>query len=101
MKADTEPLTTLPNNSFVQLSADNVDQYLVTLDGKGTFHSMGIIASVTPSGSIEQLKDVKKLRRDAWFPKSPNTKEWDIVEYDALKTTSTAYPMSLFKDGLI
>ena len=54
-KADSELRAILPNNSLVQLSAGNVDLNLATLDGKGTFHGMGIIASVTLSGSIEDL----------------------------------------------
>ena len=33
---------------FVQYSADNVDHNSRTLDGTGTFHGMGIIASITP-----------------------------------------------------
>ena len=33
---------------FVQYSADNVNHNLRTLDGTGTFHGMGIIASITP-----------------------------------------------------
>ena len=82
MKADTEPLTTLPNNSFVQWSANNVDHNLATLDGKGTFHGMGIIASVTPPGSIEQLKDVKRLKKRCLVSEVTKHKGVDIVEYD-------------------
>lgn len=37
------------DKQFVQFSADNVDHNLRTLDGKGTFHGMGMIAVVTPS----------------------------------------------------
>lgn len=33
---------------MIQLVADNVDHNLVTLDGKNTFHGMGIIATITP-----------------------------------------------------
>lgn len=39
----------LTNKSFVQYVADNADHNLCTLDGKGTFHGMGIIATITPS----------------------------------------------------
>ena len=38
----------LKGNEFIQYSADNVDHNSCTLDGKGTFHGMGIIACVTP-----------------------------------------------------
>ena len=34
---------------FVQYSADNVDHNIVTLDGKDTFHGMGVIFMVTPA----------------------------------------------------
>jgi len=33
---------------FIQYIADNVDHNTRTLDGKDTFHGMGIIAAVTP-----------------------------------------------------
>ena len=79
MKADIEPLATLPNNRFVQWSADNVDHNLATLDGKRAFHGMGSIASVTPSGSIEQLKGIKRLKMRRFVPKSTNTKEWILL----------------------
>ena len=86
MKADTEPLATLPNNSFVQWSADNVDHNLATLDGKGTFHGMGIIASVTPSGSIEQFKDIKRLKKRCLLSEVTKHKGVNIVEYDGFAT---------------
>ena len=81
MKADTEALTTLPNNSFVQWSADNVNHNLATLDGKGTFHGMGIITSVTPFGSIEQLKDVKRLKKRCLVSEVTKHKGVDIIEH--------------------
>ena len=37
---------------FVQYSADNVDHNIRTLDRNGTFHGMGIIASVTPERTL-------------------------------------------------
>ncbi len=36
------------DSQFLQYAADNVDHNSVTLDGKGTFHGMGIICAVTP-----------------------------------------------------
>ena len=38
----------LEENSVVQHVADNADHNLCTLDGKGTFHGMAIIAAITP-----------------------------------------------------
>ena len=40
---------------FAQYSADNVDHDLCTLDGKNTFHGMGIVASVTPKISLHSV----------------------------------------------
>jgi hypothetical protein len=36
------------SGQFIQYVADNVDHNICTLDGKDTFHGMGIIANVTP-----------------------------------------------------
>ena len=47
--------TTLQNVPFIQWSTNNVDDNLATLDGKRTFHGMGIVAAVTPSGSFSQF----------------------------------------------
>ena len=82
MKADIEPLATLPNNRFVQWSTDNVDHSPATLDGKRASHGMGSIASVTPSGSIEQLKGIKRLKMRRFVSEVTKHKGVDIVEYD-------------------
>ena len=42
---------------FTQFVADNVDHNVATLDGKGTFHGMGIISIST--GTAQQSEDVK------------------------------------------
>jgi hypothetical protein len=39
----------------VQYVADNADHNLCTLDGKGTFHGMGIIAAITPASKKENF----------------------------------------------
>ena len=39
------------NCSFAQWSADNVDHNTATLDGKKSFHEMGVIVSVTPNNT--------------------------------------------------
>ena len=33
-------------------AADNVDHNIITLDGKGTFHGMGMVATVTPGRKV-------------------------------------------------
>ena len=45
---DQHVLPELPPGSFLQWSAENVDHNSRTLDGRNTFHGMGIIAAVTP-----------------------------------------------------
>ena len=42
----------LEGNSFIHFIADNIDHNLNTLDGKRTFHGMGVIAAITPKGDI-------------------------------------------------
>jgi hypothetical protein len=52
--------------SFTQWVADNVDHNVLTLDGQGTFHGMGIISVSTPTDmhSPDQLEQaVPRLRR--------------------------------------
>ncbi|KAL8574178.1 hypothetical protein ACOMHN_033653 [Nucella lapillus] len=56
-------------NTVIQYMADNVDHDTATLDGRGTFHGMGIIASVTPGVKAARrvprrdvsLKDIKAI----------------------------------------
>ena len=43
-------------------AADNVDHTIVTLDGKGTFHGMGMIAALTP-GSHASYTILKKTKK--------------------------------------
>ena len=44
-------LSNYSNCSFAQWSADNVDHNTATLDGKKSFHEMGVIVSVTPNNT--------------------------------------------------
>ena len=44
----TNTVLDLQDNSFVQHVADNADHNTCTLDEKGTFHGMAILAAVTP-----------------------------------------------------
>ena len=82
LKFESEPILVLPEDSFVQWSSDNVDHNLVTLDGKGTFHGMGTIASVTPSGYLQQLKNVRRLKRRCLVSEVTEDKGVKIFEYD-------------------
>ena len=48
-------------NAFTQYIANNVDHTIATLDGKGTFHGMGIIAATTSQrGNIIKELIVKR-----------------------------------------
>ena len=57
------------NGEFVQYAADNVDHNVRTLDGKDTFHGMGIISTVTPGTEhaccyhVDKLNLTKYLQR--------------------------------------
>ena len=86
----------------VLFTGDNVDHNIVTIDGKGTFHGMGIIAALAPRkqlGIVVPRKQVAELhvkehaaigimdyrfsnhaRQSVEFldlPKSPEDRKWD------------------------
>lgn len=52
-------LMEVPRNAFLSFAADNVDHDICTLDGRGTFHGMGIICAATP----KQQKKVLQIPR--------------------------------------
>lgn len=71
-------------SSFTQFIADNVDHNISTLDGKGTFHGMGIIASTVNSRGhiIEEIKikrPQKLLKVDQLSLKATDV---PIIDYD-------------------
>ena len=49
------------SDQFIQYVADNVDHNTRILDGKGTFHGRGIIATITPGGRISKLVPKKDV----------------------------------------
>lgn len=49
--------------SFTQWVADNVDHNIATLDGKGTFHGMGIISASTPRSAGMTCSSSTIIRR--------------------------------------
>ena len=72
---------------FLQYIADNVDHDIRTINGKGTFHGMGIIAAVTPGirkshiikrvhVSQEELENVAKI--DIKFCQQPAKSESSV-----------------------
>ena len=63
-KAAVAQGTDLPghiSDQFIQYVADNVDHNTRPLDGKGTFHGRGIIATITPGGRISKLVPKKDV----------------------------------------
>ena len=67
-------------SSFTQFVADNVDHNIATLDGRGTFHGMGIIASTV--SSREHVIEEIKIKR-------PQT----LLKVDQLTSKSSAVPI--------
>ena len=65
------------SSGTVLFAADNVDHNIITLDGKGTFHGMGMVAATTPgqvTTHVVHRKNVSKF----------NVKEMsrvDIIDY--------------------
>ena len=47
---------------FAQWSADNVDQNIITLDGKNTLHGMGIVVPI-PSADDKLVASLPQIRR--------------------------------------
>ena len=51
----------------VLFAANNVDHNIITIDDKGTFHGMGVIASVTPGKQTNHLiprRPISELKID-------------------------------------
>ena len=68
--------TNLPG-SMLLFAADNVDHNIISLDGKGTFHGMGMIACITPANKVVH----KVLRRKLSELNITKQTAVDIVEY--------------------
>ena len=62
MEDATHTGVALPPGTFSQNTADNVDHNLCTLDGKNTFHGMGIIqVSTNNNGLLHEEKAIKRI----------------------------------------
>ena len=70
----------IPPGSFVQYSADNVDHNSCTLDGKDTFHGMGVIACVTPPLQLSSTP-IKRITSRKPLPAISSSKGIPIVGY--------------------
>ena len=81
MEKSEEALPKIPDGSFVQWIADNFDHNVRTLDGKGTFHGMGIIAAVTPSIATENFQSYKRSSVRKSVKEITAKKGIPIIEY--------------------
>ena len=70
-------------NKMLLFAADNVDHNIVSLDGKGTFHVMGMIAAVTPGHEINHTI----LRQKISELNIIDLTKVDIMEHHFVKTT--------------
>ena len=70
----------IPPGSFVQWTADNVDHNCRTLDGKNTFHGMGIVASVTPH-LIDQGVAIERTTLTKNLKEITSSKNIPITQY--------------------
>ena len=52
----------LKNGAFIQFVSDNADWNLETLDGKGTFHSLGSCEIITPASYVLPRKPFSRLK---------------------------------------
>lgn len=47
--------------SMLLFAVDNVDHNIISLDGKGTFHGMGMVACITPANKVVKFYDANYL----------------------------------------
>ena len=47
---------------FTQYIADNVDHNVITLDGSGTFHGMGITSASTKTPSFNDIQQEQRIQ---------------------------------------
>jgi len=79
-------------------AADNVDHNIMTLDGKGTFHRMGMVAAITPGRQVRQtilrnrIEDLKIVELTEVHVKEYRSMEYarDNVKFDPLPFTEAA-----------
>ena len=70
-------------NKMLLFAADNVDHNIVSLDGKGTFHGMGMITAVTPGH--ETTHTILRQKTSELY--IIDLTKVDIMEYRFAKTT--------------
>ena len=60
LEASTTLSATLQNGAFIQWSTKR--QQLNNINGKGTFHGVGVVAVLTSPGSFSQLTQITKFK---------------------------------------
>ena len=88
--------------TFVQYAADNVDHNIRTLDGKNTFHGMGIIGAFTPGINVEtRIKridvttdDIAAVGRINIHSFTSNTDILSSIHYEHLSDPMSQYSQS-------
>ena len=81
-------------DSFITFVGDNIDHNIATLDGKGTFHGMGVIAAITNKGNFI-VKQPMRLR-----PKS-YTKVNELVQKKGIHITPYDFRSHCGLDNII
>ena len=81
-------------NSFTTFIADNVDHTVCTLDGRGTFHGMGVMAATTNKGN-HQVKEVPRKRLKQYV------KADDLVKAKGIPITTYDFPEKRGLDSII
>ena len=99
--SDLIDLSNYSNCFFAQWSADNVDHNTVTLDGKKTFHGMGVIVSVTPKNTDIRFQAIKRLQKKQLVHDIVKSKGISITKFsDNLNQFSDTYDTTNLRHSL-
>ncbi|KAG1650221.1 hypothetical protein GQR58_028237 [Nymphon striatum] len=88
--------TKFPPGTFTQYVADNVDHNLCTLDGKDTFHGMGIIQSSTNKSRLQRQSQT--IKREFLKPVSQVTKDKEIPLVQYIDSNFCVMSKKIFTD---
>ena len=80
------------SGAMLLFAADNVDHNIVSLDGKGPFHGVGMIAAITPGQNVAH----KILRHKMSELNIIDKSQVDIIEYYFGRQNSTLGPVTIY-----
>ena len=83
------------NESMLLFAADNVDHNIITIDGKGTFHGMGMIATLT-LGKFKERTIQKKKNFDI---EVVETAKIEIIDYHYSKHAMSSISFKRLQDS--